>query len=265
MQPAFSPPPPPVVTEQMVRPSKWWFVAAALVAVAGIVAAIVIVVLGAVDYAERIENFDRADVPGTLEVEITRPGGYSVYHEYGGAFDDFTYVREPTVTVTDPSGAAVGLDTYDSVVTYATSDYDGEGLFTFEAEEAGTYLVAAEGSSGSGVAVGRGLGRGLTPYVAGSVVVGLLGVVAGTVIAIVVGVKRSQSRRALRPVPAFGGWGPAPVWGGPPGPVGSPPGWGGQPSPPSPYAPPGSPGPPGSPAPGTAPAGWGGPPAPPPV
>jgi hypothetical protein len=247
MQPAFSPPPPPpppVVWDHMVRPSKWWFGAAALVAVAAIVAAIVIAVLGVVDYAERIENFDRADVPATLEVEITRPGGYSIYHEYSGAFDDVTDVREPTVTVTDPSGAAVDLDTYDSVVTYSSSDHEGQGLFTFDAEEAGTYQVTAEGVAGSGVAVGRGLGRGLSPYIGGSVVVGLLGLVVGGVMAIVVGVKRSQSRRALRPVPAFSGWGP---------PAGGPPG------------PPGPIGPVDAPGPGAAPRAWGGPPAPPPA
>jgi len=244
MQPAFSPPPPPpppVVWDQMVRPSKWWFGAAALIAGAGIVAAIVIVVLGAVDYAERIEDFDRADVPATLQVEINRPGGYSIYHEYSGAFDEVTSVRDPTVTVTDPSGAAVDLDTYDSVVTYTTSDYEGEGLFTFEADEAGTYQVRGEGVAGSGVAVGRGLGRGLSPYIWASVVVGFLGVAGGAVIAIVVGVKRGQSRRALRPLPAFSGWGPAPVWGGPgpagpqgpvDGPGGAPPGWDGPPAPP---------------------------------
>lgn len=205
MQPAFSPPPPPppVVSERMVRPSKWWFGAAGLVAVAGIVVAIVIAVLGVLDYAERVENFDRADVPATLQVDITRPGGYSIYHEYSGAFDDVTYVREPTITVMDPSGDAVDLDRYDAVVTYAASGFEGEGLFTFEAEETGTYQVTAEGGTGSGVAVGRGLGRGLSPYIGGSVVVGLLGVVAGAVMAIVVGVKRSQSRRALRPVPAL--------------------------------------------------------------
>jgi hypothetical protein len=213
--------------------------------------AIVIVVLGAVDYAERIEEFDRADVPASLRVEIAQPGGYSIYHEYSGAIDDVTYQREPTVTVTDPSGGEVELDTYDSVVTYGASGYEGEGLFTFEAAEAGTYEVTAEGDPRSGVAVGRGLGRGLSVYIGGSIAVGLLGVVGGSVVAVVVGVKRGQSRRALRPVLAFSGWGSAPGWGGSPGsvgpyapvdaprPTGPPPGWGGQTGPAGPGPPPG--------------------------
>jgi hypothetical protein len=242
MQPGFSPPPPPpVVWDQLVRPSKWWFGAAALVGVVGIAVAIVILVLASVDYAERIEDFDRADLPATLQVEITQPGGYSIYHEYSGAFDDVTYVRDPTVTVTDPAGGEVELGEYDYEVTYGAGGYEGEGLFTFDAEEAGTYQVTAEGDPDSGVAVGRGLGRGLSAYIGGSIAVGLLGVVGGSVMAIVVGIKRGRSRRALRPVPAFSGWGSAPGWwGGAPGPVGPhgpvdapgpagpPPGWGGQ-------------------------------------
>jgi hypothetical protein len=87
MQPGpFSPPPPPVVGARMVRPSRWWFVVAGLVAIA--------------DrrrrghpgrWRWRLHRRHRGFRPGAparhADVEITETGGYSIYHEYDGAYD----------------------------------------------------------------------------------------------------------------------------------------------------------------------------------
>lgn len=223
-----APPGPPGGIDHLVRPAKSWFVVAALLAVGGVAIAIAIFVRGIIDYADRIEDFQRSSLPAEMDVEITDTGGYSIYHEYDGA-DDYGWSSDPDVTITDPSGDEVDLDWYDGSITYSASGHEGEGLVTFHADQTGTYHVSASGEPGDGIAVGRGLGRGLVGAIAGSIAIGLLAVIGGTVMAIVVGVKRSSSRRALMPPPVYAGWGapPPPGWGpggpgGPgPGPYGS--------------------------------------------
>jgi hypothetical protein len=255
MQPGpFGSPTPPATTDQRVRPSLVWFWVAGAIALMGIIAGVVMIVRGITGYESAIEDFDRADLPATLEVEITDTGGYSIYHEYDGAYDE-VFATPPNVTVTDPSGNDVPLDDYDTSVTYSADGHEGEGVFTFDADERGTYEVTASGDSGNAIAVGRGLGRGLVGAIVGGLAVGLAGVVVCAVIAIVIGVRRSRSRRALRPARPFTGWGPPPSWGGP---AGAPGGQGGGPGgygPPGGYGSPGGYGPPG---------GYGNPPTPPP-
>jgi hypothetical protein len=283
MQPGpYAPAAPPASYDQLVRPAKSWFVVAGTVAVVGVIVAIVVFVRGMVSYTNQIENFDRTSVPGSMVVDITSTGGYSIYHEYTGAYENGLYLARPAVTVTNPSGETVNLSSYSSSVTYRSGGHEGVGIYTFDAPEPGSYEVSVSESnsnrSGSTIAVGRGIGSTLVFAIVGSMVIGFVAVLTGGVIAIVVGVKRGRSRRALMPPPAYGGWGapPAPGWGasGPPGwgtpppaPPG-PPGWGAPPPPPTPPGPAGpaawgpSPGPPPSgPGPGAVPPG--GPGAPP--
>lgn len=230
--PAAGVPPPPVLPAERVRPSAWWFLAAAGIAVTGIVAAIVVAVMGVVRMYERIDDFARAAVPATFDVQIDEPGGYTVYEEYDGP----PLRRRTFVDVTDPSGQPVRLRPYVGTVTYTTGDRDGTALYSFDADRSGTYTVETTGDSGSTVAVGRGFGHDLTRSFALAGALGLAGVVGGAVTAIVVGVRRSRARRsAWRPPPPGGapppGWGGPPAgWGGPPpGAAPSPPGWAGPP------------------------------------
>lgn len=228
-----------------MRPAKGWFAVAGLVAAAGVVGAVAATVVAVDAYGDRIESFERRGLPATLQVEITETGGYSIYQEYTGANDGFSRPGLE-VTVTDPSGGPVTLERYDSSVTYQVRGHEGRGEFTFDAAETGTYTVTATGSTGSTVAVGRGIGTGLIVGIGTALLLGFGGVVGGAVIAIVVGVRRSRARRALLPV--FGGWGPPPPggWGTAARPSG-----GRVPRPPGapPPLPPGAPPPP--------PPGWG--------
>jgi hypothetical protein len=231
MQPGtYAPPPPPVVPSEQVTPSKWWFLTAGLIAVAGIVLAVIWFVVGLMRFFDTIEDFQRVDVPGTSEIDIDDPGGYSVYHEYSGASGDDgfgRFVSDPSITITDPSGNDVPLDPYSSSVTYSGSGHEGVAVSTFDADEAGTYTVETQGDSGSEVAIGPGIGSGLVATIVGGFAIGGAGVLAGGIMAIVVGVRRSQNRRSLMgPVPPPGppgGWGAYPSYGPPPGYGGYPP------------------------------------------
>jgi hypothetical protein len=254
MQPGPFVPPPPAVAGGQVRPPLWWFAVAGGLALAGIAGAVVLWVTGVMRLTDKVDDFTRISVPGSGQVTIDDPGGYSIYHEYFGAgSDDFgrDFQSTPGVTVTDPSGAEVPLREYSTTVTYDFGGHEGEGIFTFEAEQAGAYQVTTTGDSTSTIAVGPGIGRGLVSSIVGGFVVGAIGVIAGIVVAIVTGVRRSRSRRMLnaarwaRQGPsggpgapgAPGGWGapPGAGWSPPPGPTdagyppGQPgaPGWGG--------------------------------------
>jgi hypothetical protein len=209
-----------VYERPVVRPSGWWFAVAGLAAVVGIVAGVTVIVRGATRYADRVEAFERASMPVVLEVEISEPGGYSIYHEY----DRFSSVEgraDPDVQVTDPSGNDVFLRTYDSEVTYDVSGHHGIGVYTFRASEPGTYEFDATmpfgGTSRDLIAVGPGVGEDLAMSIVAGI--GLIGVgVAGAiVVAVVVGVMRSRSRREQMPPPVV-------AWSAPPGPWAAP-GW----------------------------------------
>jgi hypothetical protein len=204
-----------------VRPSGWWFAVAGLAAVIGIVAGVTVIARGATRYADRVEAFERASMPAILEVVISEPGGYSIYHEYP-EYSSVDGRAEPDVEVTDPSGDDVLLRSYDSDVTYDVSGHHGVGVYTFRAEEPGTYAFDATmpfgGTTRDLIAVGPGVGEDLAlSIVAGIGLIGV-GVVGAIVIAIVVGVMRGRSRRAQMPAPAA-------AWPAPPGPWAAAPGW----------------------------------------
>jgi hypothetical protein len=261
-----TPPGPPRGSGDAVRPSKWWFLVAAGVAVAGIVACFGLIGFTALNYSDRIDGFDRTAVPGSMEVELTSTGGYSIYHEYAGAydadqrsFDDPLFTPPPRVTVTDPSGDEVLLDVYDTAVTYDSGTHEGEGAFTFSVDEPGVYEITAEEETaigGSTIAVGRGVGSGLVGGVIAGVLLAVVGVVSGGIMAIVVGVRRSSSRRRMLATagPMYpGAWGlmaPPPMGQPPMGqpPIGQPPmpgaapaPWGAPPPAPTPPPPPAPP------------------------
>lgn len=238
------PPPPgaPRANAEPIRPSAGWFGLAGLVAGIGIVVAIVLWVRTVTGYLDKIDDFQRIDIPGEGTVTLEETGGYTIYHEYPGADDDFFGPDIASITVTAPDGSGVDLRDYSSTVTYSGSGHDGIALFSFTADEAGAYAVSVDGDGGE-LAVGRGLGGGIVGGIVGGLVVGFVGVVAGIVIAVVVGVQRGRNRRRRqvwgRPPPGPPGFGapagaPQPgsgsYWGPPPGPQGPQ----GPPAPPAP-------------------------------
>ncbi len=234
-------------------------------ALAGIVAGGLTIGYTVAGYADRIDRFDRVEVPGTMEVELDGTGGYSIYHEYAGAYDDEhpfggqqdpldqILVPSPTVTVTNPSGDEVELETYDTKVSYDTSSHEGIGLYTFHVDDPGTYVVETSGETapgGSEIALGRGVSTGVITGVITGVLVGFVGVVAGVVIAIVLAVRRGRNRRSSSPgaspgAPTYPIYGAPAAW--PPGYATQPPPMRPADAPPRPGPPPPPPGPPNTP------------------
>jgi hypothetical protein len=240
-----------VYERPVIRPSGWWFAVAGLAAVIGMVVGVTVIVRGVERLADGVEAFERASMPVVLEVEISEPGGYSIYHEYLGS-SSFEGRAEPDVQVTDPSGNDVFLRTYDSEVTYDVSGHHGIGVYTFRAGQPGIYEFDATmpfgGRSGDLIAVGPGVGEDLAQSIAAGIGLIGAGLVGAIVVAVVVGVMRGRSRRAQMPSPVV-------AWSAPPGPWAAPgwpaagPGPGSSWSYPPPPPPPPPPAPPSSPAP----------------
>jgi hypothetical protein len=250
-----SPYPPPVTSSssEPLKPSAWWYGLAGGLGALGIVLGVVVAVVTFSSYTDKVDDFQRIEIPGSGTVTLDDTGGYTVYHEYPGADSDDFLSPEITVTVTAPDGSEVDLDLYDTTVQYSTADYEGVAVYSFRAFETGDYEVEVDGEQGT-LAVGRGLGSGLVGGVLGAIALGAGGVIAGGVMAIVVGVRRSRSRhmRQLARVGQQGSWaGPG---GRPPGPYGWQPGPPRPPAPPVPPAPAPPPPPPPPPPPATPPS-----------
>jgi hypothetical protein len=186
-------------------PSIVGYVAGALLAVFGVVAGITLIVSGIRTYIDKVEGFERVDVPDSAEVSLEDDGGYSIYFEQPG-LDSEDPLPSISVAVTAPDGSSVDLERYDSEVSYSVSGFDGRGAFTFQAEDPGAYLVRTDGSGGQ-VAVGRGIGSRFVGELVLGIAVILLAPVLGAVLALITFLRRSKAKRATQPQ-----WGGATGW-----------------------------------------------------
>ncbi len=204
--------------DRKVRPSGWWYAAAAALALGGILAGLAVAAKGVDDALAAVRSFDRTAVPGVVEVAIEDPGGYSIYQEFPGASDPGGAIQPPEVVVTDPAGQPVEAAPYDSFVSYDQGTLEGRGIYTFRADQPGTFRVTVAGAPDSTIAVGRGMGdvsaqavTGLFGGVVGGIILLLAGIATGIVVAITVGVARGRSRRRLVTVQVPVTWPPTPI------------------------------------------------------
>jgi hypothetical protein len=195
------------VYDRRVRPSGWWYAAAAGIALGGILAGLGVAAKGVDNALEAVRSFDRTPVPGVVEVTIDDPGGYSIYQEFPGASDPGGNMGPPDVVVADPAGEPVDVDSYGTFVSYDQGSFEGRGIYTFRADQTGTYRIVATDAAGSAIAVGPGMGdvsaqavAGMFGGVVGGVILAGAGIVTGIVVAITVGVARGRSRRRRRRV-----------------------------------------------------------------
>ena len=166
---------------------------------------VVLIVRAAVSFVDKIEDFQRVEVPGTEAIRLDA-GSYTIYAEGGFFGDSDTWSFEGSVEIRGPDERLVELRRYGSRTTYDVSDHEGFAVWTFRVDETGTYRVTTSGNPGTAVAIGPGLGAGLV----GGVVGGILLIIAGGLFAlitiIVTAVRRGNARRrhivaGFRPYP----------------------------------------------------------------
>jgi hypothetical protein len=216
----LSPPP----TRVRRRPSGGWYWVAGILAVLGLTAAFVWGAVGTITALDRVDDFDRVTIPGSMTVFVADPGAKVVYYEgpadlarYAGptatgrnatrwnpATDATVEVGYATNTptwqrlglqVTGPDGTAVPVHTYRSTARY---DVDpgrlGRAVATFDATTAGAYRVSAAraAEAGATLAVGDNFARTIAVTTLGAAFLGLVTVLAAVLVAVVT--YRTQSR-----------------------------------------------------------------------
>ncbi|MCW5748324.1 MAG: hypothetical protein KIT36_19205 [Alphaproteobacteria bacterium] len=198
-------------------PSRGWYVVAAVVLVAAVVAAVWLAVarVGGMQ-----GGLTQIVVPGSADLELTRPGTYTIFHERTSQVDgrifsssDISGLRVAVRSVAN--GRAIAVRRPTGSTSYNFSGRSGQSVLAFDIDAPGTYRLTAGYDDGrtrpqAVLAVGTGFVSGLLATIALSFGIALAGVAVAMVIFIVVLLKR---RRALQPAPAPVQW------------PGRPPGW----------------------------------------
>ncbi|MFD3575381.1 hypothetical protein [Streptomyces sp. NPDC058644] len=208
MYPYGPPPgPPPRIDARQLRPRRRWFV------VAGVIAAIC-VGIGIASFVMTLTSTVDSVDDGKAFVS-----GRSVTVRIGPEDDAAIYVRSPFAArahcevVSGPSGSAPRVTTPDGSFTVTKGSVEWQRVFVLKSDTAADYRVTCDDPRGI-LTFAPGDDADLASFVGGivvTVVVPLLGLLAGAGIAIIVGVRRGRHRRWLEAQAYYGPRGAPPV------------------------------------------------------
>ena len=198
----------------MSGPSRAWYWLGGAMVVLGLGLAALLAATGIFRFFDRIDEFQRVRVGEEGTVVFERAGGYTVYYERRYSSES---IGDPDFDVTltpVEGGEPVRFSEYGSSVTYDVGGRHGRAIYSFRIDEPGRYLLRVDAPSGrdpaprEGVAVGRGLGRGLVARLISAAFIGFWGFAGGAAVIIVTALKRHAARARLREQP-----GPSPAVG----------------------------------------------------
>ena len=191
---------------QNVRPGKWLYGLAAVIFIAGwaLFAVILWKSLSGMD-----EGLQQVVVPGTTELNLAKPGKYTIFHEYQSVIGSRIYSMSQDVTGLEcrlrnkATGVPVALSRSLSNSSYSMGGRSGVSYLDFRIEKPGVYELSAEypeGVEGPQIilAVGQGVGLRIVAGILGSmaVVFGCIGLAVA--IAVYTGVKRYRAGEAMK-------------------------------------------------------------------
>ena len=148
--------------------------------------------------SDRVETFQRVEVPGTSEVSFDKAGDFTLYFEAFGVSGDEGASAVPSMEIgLEPAqgDTPVTLERYSGTATYKLSGHEGRALATFHVEP-GTYLLTSTADAEPGsvqLAVGGGLGAGLVQLIVPGIIL-VIALIGAVVLAIVTAIRRSRSR-----------------------------------------------------------------------
>lgn len=200
--------------QQSLRPARWWYAISGVLLVVAIVCA-ALAVAGAGALGDKVDGFQRVQVPGQATVTFSSPGSYLIYFE-GPGFDRARTTARVVVGLQDQSSQQRVLPKAltHSAESYSVNGHSGLAVATVAIPAAGRYEMAAGSPAGSPVpadiAVGPGIGSNI-----GSLIAPLLGTIIALIASLLTWLipflRRRSARRALALAPAGM---PAPAYGG---------------------------------------------------
>ena len=187
---------------------------AAVVAITGLTASIAWAAVGLADQTRRPAEMATTTAPGSVSVEIGRPGTHVIYLESAvptavRGLDPALGLTAGDLRVADAEGTPVDVQPYTRDLRYDAarggSGVIGQAVAVFEAGEPGVYLVSTSAQLGdptARIAIGDDLAPGVLRAVLLPALAGLLTLVLALVLA-----ARALSRAARkdRTAPSIGG------------------------------------------------------------
>jgi len=193
------------MTGQDTGPSRWYYGLAALVFVAGWVLFGLFLFKNLGGLSSKLQQ---VVVPGRAELNLGRPGAYTIYYEYESVVGARVYSTGRRLSGLEcavrskATGENVPVSPTTVSSNYSLGGRSGIGAFDFKVDRPGAYELSAsypEGREGPEVvlAVGQGFVTGIVTTVFGglAIVFGSMG--AAVAIALITLLKRVRARREL--------------------------------------------------------------------
>lgn len=187
---------------------RWWALLGAAFVVGGLVAAVLLWNGASQRRNTAIENFARAPIGCDTTLDFVETGEYLLFVETNGNLDDVrgdcdvegSYdnaardVPDVEITLVDPDGNELDLDTSIEEVEYDAAGFRGVALSSVDIADTDDHVLRAE-SDADGVfvvAIGRDPDDGVATLRAGSIAAGVFGVLVGLAL-VLVGARRSSA------------------------------------------------------------------------
>ena len=163
-----------------------------LLVTVGVLGGIAWAVLTGAHLVSTIDEFQHVQIPGREQVRL-EARKYVLYVEGPGADEQ---VPPIDVQVSDAARESqLPIARYGGSLTYSFNT-TGSAVATVTAPRAGLYSVRTDGPEGYQLAIGESIGGNLVRTVVGTLLIGAVFGIAGIVLLIVTGVRRSRARPA---------------------------------------------------------------------
>lgn len=181
------------------RPAPGWWLLAALGVVA-VLAATGWTVATIAQLGQTVSDWERAAVPGPVEVTVEEPGTRVVRAESPSGIATWSPDRDLDVAVSGPDRAPVAVHEVGMPIGYRLLGRGGQAVATFTADEPGRYRVTVDGPPGAAeeLSVGEPLWHEATAPLLGAALLGAggLGATVAGGVGILAGRPHSRSREA---------------------------------------------------------------------
>ncbi|MEO6142486.1 MAG: hypothetical protein ABIP19_00750 [Dermatophilaceae bacterium] len=171
---------------------------ALLVAVVGVATAMVWGVTGVLDQVQQPVAFTRADISGTVTVNLTQVGPHVIYYEG----DDPAAIPADQLKVVDAAQRAVVVRPYPLDLRYDVPGRPGTlgtAIAVFDADHTGSFVIATKATAGDAqaqLAVGDDLAPAMVRVIVIPALAALLSITAAVALA-----ARTWSRRQRKDLP----------------------------------------------------------------